>query len=64
MTVSRGPEIVPVRTTLEAAIRAPAMPHPDDRAEELERLKRTREKLEIERKKVENRIKTLEGPSR
>ncbi len=62
MTVSRGPEIFPVRTTLDAAIRAPAMPHPDDRAEELERLKHAREKLETEKKKVEERIKTLEGP--
>ena len=59
MTISRGPEIFPVRTTLDAAVRAPAPP-PVDRGSELERLKRSRQKLEEETKKVENRIKELE----
>ncbi len=63
MTVSRGPEIFPARTTLEAALGTPVMPPPDDRTEELERLKRSLQKIETERKKVEDRIKTLEGPT-
>ena len=62
MTVSRGPEIFPARTTLEAALGTPVMPPPGDRTEELERLKRSLQKIETERKKVEDRIKTLEGP--
>jgi S1-C subfamily serine protease len=63
MTVSRGPEIFPVRTTLDATVRPPAMAPPAGRAGELERLKRSRQKLEAEAKRVQKRIKELEGPS-
>jgi chaperonin cofactor prefoldin len=37
------------------------MPHPTAREAELDQLKRSLEKLETDRKKVENRIKELEG---
>jgi len=62
MTISRGSEIFPLHTTLDAAVRAPAPP-PVDRGPELERLKRSRQQLEEETKKVETRIKELEGSS-
>ena len=62
MTVSRGSDIFPVRTTLDAAVGAPIAP-PLDRAGELERLKQSREKLEAESRKIEERIKALEGSS-
>ena len=61
MTLSRNADIFPVHTTLEGAVRVPAMPHPTPREAELEQLKRSLEKLETDRKKVENRIKDLEG---
>jgi len=62
MTVSRGPEIFPVHTTLEAIVHAPAMPHPGARNEEISRLKQSLQKLETETKKVEERIRELEAP--
>ena len=46
---------------LEGAVRVPAMPPPTAREAELEQLKRSLEKLETDRKKVEDRIKDLEG---
>ena len=58
MTISRGAEIFPVRTTLEAVTHTPAAPNGG--AAELERLKRSREKLEAEQKQVDERIKALE----
>jgi S1-C subfamily serine protease len=61
MTVSRGADIFPVHATLEGALRAPVLPRPDDRSEEIKRLRRSLEKLETETKQVEDRIKTLEG---
>jgi S1-C subfamily serine protease len=61
MTVSRGADIFPVQATLEGALRAPVLPRPDDRGEEIKRLKQSLEKLEGETKQVEDRIKTLEG---
>jgi serine protease Do len=64
MTVSRGADIFPVHATLEGALRAPVLPRPDDRSEEIKRLRRSLEKLETETKQVEDRIKTLEGPPR
>ena len=61
LTLSRHADIFPVRTTLEGAVRVPAMPPPTAREAELEQLKRSLEKLETDRKKVEDRIKDLEG---
>jgi serine protease Do len=61
MTVSRHGDIFPLHTTLEGAIKAPVLPHPDDRDEEIRRLRGSLEKLDTERKQVEERIKTLEG---
>jgi len=63
MTVSRGSDIFPMRTTLDSAVGAPVAA-PLDRAAELERLKRSREKLEVESRKIEARIKALEGTPR
>jgi serine protease Do len=63
MTLSRHADIFPVHATLEGAVRVPAMPHPTAREAELEQLKRSLEKLETDRKKVEGRIKELEGAS-
>ena len=61
MTISRGNEIFPLHTTLEAAVRAPGLrPHQDPDAE-LKQLRESLEKLESERQKVEERIKKLEG---
>jgi serine protease Do len=61
MTLSRKADIFPVHATLEGAVRVPAMPHPTAREAELEQLKLSLEKLETDRKKVEGRIKELEG---
>ena|SRR6185503_19026642 len=61
MTISRGAEIFPVRTTLDAVTRTPTPPNGG--AAELERLKRSREKLEAEQKQVDERIKALERSS-
>lgn len=61
MTLSRNADIFPVHATLEGAVRVPAMPHPTAREAELEQLKQSLEKLETDRKKVEGRIKELEG---
>lgn len=59
MTVSRGPEIFPVRTTLESAVHVSALPHPVGREEELARLKQSLRKLEAETKRVQDRIHEL-----
>ena len=64
MTISRGSEIFPVRAKLEAAVTPPPSGPPPDRASELRRLKESREKLDAEAKKVEERIKQIEGNSR
>jgi S1-C subfamily serine protease len=61
MTVSRGADIFPLRTTLEGALRTPILPRPDDRDGEIKRLKRSLDKIETERKQTEDRIKALEG---
>jgi serine protease Do len=62
MTVSRGADIFPVHATLEGALRAPVLPRPpDDRDEEIKRLRRSLDKLDTERKQTEDRIKALEG---
>jgi len=61
MTVSRGADIFPLRATLEGALRAPVLPRPEDREDELKRLKRSLDKLDTERKQTEERIKALEG---
>jgi S1-C subfamily serine protease len=61
MTVSRGADIFPVRTTLEGALHAPILPRPDDKSEEIKRLKRSLDKLDTERKQTEERLKALEG---
>jgi serine protease Do len=61
MTVSRGADIFPVHATLEGALRAPVLPRPDERGEEIRRLKSSLEKLDTERKQTEDRIKALEG---
>ena len=61
LTLSRNADIFPVHTTLEGAVRVPAMPHPTAREAELDQLKRSLDKLETDRKKVENRIKELEA---
>jgi S1-C subfamily serine protease len=63
MTISRGSEIFPVHATLDATVGPPAMAPPADR-KELERLKQSRQKLDAERKKVEDRIRKLEGSRR
>ncbi len=62
MTVSRGADIFPVHTTLEGALHAPVLPRPDDKSEEIKRLKRSLDKLDTERKQTEDRLKALEGP--
>jgi len=62
MTVSRGSDIFPLRATLDAAVGGPVAA-PLDRAGELQRLKRSREKLDAESRKIEERIKALEGSS-
>ncbi len=61
MTISRGPEIFPVRAKLEAAVPAPTTGPPPDRATELRRLRDSLDKLGAEKRKVEERIKALEG---
>jgi S1-C subfamily serine protease len=61
MTVSRGADIFPVHTTLEGALHAPILPRPDDKSEEIKRLKRSLDKLDTERKQTEERLKALEG---
>lgn len=61
MTVSRGADIFPVHTTLEGALHAPVLPRPDDKSEEIKRLKRSLDKLDTERKQTEERLKALEG---
>ncbi|HXF59762.1 MAG TPA: trypsin-like peptidase domain-containing protein [Candidatus Saccharimonadales bacterium] len=62
MTLSRSADIFPVHAVLEGAVSVPSMPHPSPRDEELEQLKKNLHKLESETKKVEGRIKELEGP--
>ena len=65
MTVSRGAEIFPMHTTLDAAVGAPPAPPPPSRAAELGRLKRSLRKLEQETQKIEEQIKQLEtAPAR
>jgi len=61
MTVSRGADIFPVHTTLEGALHAPVLPRPDEKSEEIKRLKQSLDKLETERKQTEERLKALEG---
>jgi len=61
MTVSRGAEIFPMRTTLGAAVGAPSAPPPASHAAELGRLKRSLRKLEQETQKIEEQIKQLES---
>jgi S1-C subfamily serine protease len=63
MTVSRGTEIFPLQAILGAAAQPPSLPPPVGRDAELERLKRSRQKLEEEQKKVDSRIRELEGTS-
>jgi S1-C subfamily serine protease len=53
LTLSRDAEIFPVNATLEGAVRMPVLPHPSPRDEELDRLRREREKMD-------KRIKELE----
>jgi serine protease Do len=62
MTISRGPDIFPVRTTLESAVHAPLSPPAGSKDEELRRLKQSLQKLETETKKVEERIKEIDPP--
>ncbi|TMQ49981.1 MAG: PDZ domain-containing protein [Candidatus Eisenbacteria bacterium] len=61
MTISRGNDIFPVRTTLDAAVRAPALRPHSDRDAELKQLHQSLETLESETKQVEERIHKLEG---
>jgi S1-C subfamily serine protease len=61
MTVSRGNDIFPVRTALEAAVRGPGLRPHSDPDSELKDLKQSLEKLESETKQVEERIKKIEG---
>jgi hypothetical protein len=61
MTVARGAEIFPMRTTLGAAVGAPSAPPPPSRAAELGRLRRSLRKLEQETQKIEEQIKQLES---
>jgi len=61
LTISRGAEIFPVRAVLEGAVRVSAMPHHAAQDDELLQLKKNLQKLETEQKKVEGRIKELEG---
>jgi DNA-binding GntR family transcriptional regulator len=63
ITLSRGADIFPVRAVLEGAVRVSAMPHHSPNDDELLQLKKNLEKLETEQKKVEGRIKELEGTS-
>ena len=63
LTLSRGADIFPVRAVLEGAVRVSAMPHRSPHDDELLQLKKNLQKLETEQKKVEGRIKELEGTS-
>ena len=63
LTLSRGADIFPVRAVLEGAVRVSAMPHHSAQESELFELKKNLQKLETEQKKVEGRIKELEGTS-
>lgn len=63
LTLSRGADIFPVHAVLEGAVRVSAMPHHSPQDDELLQLKKNLQKLETEQKKVEGRIKELEGTS-
>lgn len=61
MTISRGNDIFPVRASLEAAVRAPGLRPHSEREAELRQLHDSLDKLESETKRVEERIRKLEG---
>ena len=61
VTLSRNADIFPVHAVLEGAVHVPALPHPSVRDREIEELKRSLDRMDTDRKRVEERIKELEG---